>query len=315
MSLVIASQLEGSFNERLSAHPARPKVIGVPEERPWEAAAGADILLVRPSPAWRESRQAPRPAAWPGRLRWIYSSSSGVDFYPRWLLEGPPVSCGRGVASDEIAEYVVAAILAQAKDLESVRVRSRSDWKQSQLGRVRGSTVGVIGLGAIGSAVASRALALGARVTAVRRRKLASPIANVELLADIGGVIASADHLVLALPATDATHGLIDGPLLARAKPGAHLINIARGSVLDQRALIDALDFGPLAFATLDVTEPEPLPDGHPLYAHPKVRLTPHVSSNYLAVRQILFEKVSASFDRFLRGEAPADLVDPSEGY
>jgi phosphoglycerate dehydrogenase-like enzyme len=315
MSLVIASQLESAFNQLLSAHPARPIVIGVPEERPWEAAADADILLVRPSPAWREQRLAPRPATWPGRLRWIYSSSAGIDFYPRWLLDGPPVSCGRGVASDEIAEYVIAAILTQTKDLEAVRVRSRRDWKQSQLGRVRHSTVGIIGLGAIGRAVAERALALGAVVTAVRRRSLPSPIPNVQLLDDITEVVASADHLVLALPATDATRGLVDARLLAHARPGAHLINIARGSVLDQEALIAALDRGPLGFATLDVTEPEPLPEGHPLYSHPKVRLTPHVSSNYLAVRPILFEKVTASFDRFLRGEPPADLVDPSAGY
>jgi phosphoglycerate dehydrogenase-like enzyme len=315
VNLVIASQLEGAFNERLSAHPAGPTVIDVPEERPWEAAADADILLVRPTPAWREHRLMPRPRLWPGRLRWIYSSSSGVDFYPRWLLDGPPVSSGRGVAADEIAEYVLAAILAQAKNLEAVRVRTRQDWKQSQLGRVRGSTVGIIGLGAIGSAVADRALNLGARVTAVRRRKLASPVPNVHLFEDIADVIGSADHLVLALPATDATRGLIGRRLFACAKPGAHLINIARGSVLDQEALVEALDRGPLGFATLDVTEPEPLPDGHPLYHHPKVRLTPHVSSNYLAVRQILFDKVSAGLERFLRGEAPIDQVDPREGY
>jgi len=315
MSFVIASQLEGTFNDQLSAHPARPTVIGVSEERPWEAASQADVLLVRPSPAWREHRLVPRPADWPGRLRWIYSASSGIDFYPPWLLEGPPVSCGRGVASDEIAEYVIAAILTQTKDLEAVRARSREQWKQARLGRVRGSTVGIVGLGAIGSAVADRALSLGARVTAVRRRNLPSTILGVELLSDTESVVASADHLVLSLPATASTRALIDAKLLARAKPGAHLINIARGSIIDQEALIQALDNGPLAFATLDVTDPEPLPEGHPLYTHPKVRLTPHVSSNYQAVRQVLLDKVSANLSRFVRGEPLADLVDPAAGY
>ncbi len=315
MSFVIASQFESAFNDQLSAHPARPTVIGVSEERPWEAAAEADVLLVRPSPAWREHRLAPRPANWPGRLRWIYSGSSGIDFYPPWLLEGPPVSCGRGVASDEIAEYVIAAILAQAKDLEAVRAHSRSQWKQARLGRVRGSTVGIVGLGAIGAAVADRALALGARVTATRRRPLPSPVLGVELLSDIAAVVASADHLVLSLPATHSTRALVDGKLLALAKPGAHLINIARGSIVDQAALIRALDQGPLAFATLDVTEPEPLPEGHPLYVHPKVRLTPHVSSNYQAVRQVLFDKVSENLTRFVRGEPLGDLVDKAAGY
>jgi len=119
----------------------------------------------------------------------------------------------------------------------------------------------------------------------------------------------------LSLPATASTRALIDAKLLARAKPGAHLINIARGSIIDQEALIQALDNGPLAFATLDVTDPEPLPEGHPLYTHPKVRLTPHVSSNYQAVRQVLLDKVSANLSRFVRGEPLADLVDPKAGY
>jgi phosphoglycerate dehydrogenase-like enzyme len=152
-------------------------------------------------------------------------------------------------------------------------------------------------------------------VTAVRRRSLPSTIPGVELLADIADVVESADHLVLSLPATASTRALFDARLLSRAKPGAHLINIARGSIVDQSALLHALDQGPLGFATLDVTDPEPLPEGHPLYTHPKVRLTPHVSSNYQAVRQVLFEKVSENLSRFARGEPLGDLVDPAAGY
>jgi phosphoglycerate dehydrogenase-like enzyme len=315
MSLVIASQFEPGFNDGLRALPFEPTVIDLSDERPWEAANDADILLVRPSLAWRENRGLARPASWPGRLRWIYSGSVGVDFYPQWLLDAPLVSCGRGVASEEIADYVISAIYHHAKDLEAVRARSLAEWRQAPLGRVAGSTVGIIGLGAIGEAVARRALALGARVTATRRRPLPSGVDGVELLDDLRGVIASADHLVLALPATTATRNLIDDELLALAKPGAHLINIARGSVIDQEALIRALDAGHLGFATLDVTEPEPLPADHPLWIHPKVRLTPHVSSNYTLVRDALFEKVAANLDRFARGEVPLDLVDRQAGY
>ena len=117
------------------------------------------------------------------------------------------------------------------------------------------------------------------------------------------------------MPATAETRGLIGARLLARAKPNAHLINVARGSVVDQEALIAALDAGQLDFATLDVTEPEPLPEGHPLYTHPRVRLTPHVSSNYLLVRHRLSEKVADDLGRFARGEAPNDIVDPARGY
>jgi phosphoglycerate dehydrogenase-like enzyme len=315
MSLIIASQLEEGFNAGLRALAVRPTVIGVPEDRPWEAAASADILLVRPSPAWRAARQHPRPDGWPGRLQWLHSASAGIDFYPHWMLEVPAVSCGRGVASDEIADYVIAAIYAHAKNLDAVRARSLAEWKQSPLGRVAGSTVGIVGLGSIGQAVARRALGLGADVVAFRRRQLPSPVDGARLLDDLGAVVAAADHLVLALPATAATRHLIDAALLARAKPTAHLINIARGSVLDQTALVEALDADRLAFATLDVTEPEPLPADHPLWTHPRVRLTPHVSSNYTTVRHLLFEKVVASLDRFVRGEAPNDLVDVVAGY
>jgi phosphoglycerate dehydrogenase-like enzyme len=130
------------------------------------------------------------------------------------------------------------------------------------------------------------------------------------LLDTLQAVVASADHLLLSLPATDATRSLIDAAVLAQAKPTAHIINVARGSVLDQHALVAALDQGRLGFATLDVTEPEPLPADHPLWNHPRVRLTPHVSSNYTAVRQVLFDKITADLERFIRGEPPSDIVD-----
>jgi phosphoglycerate dehydrogenase-like enzyme len=315
MSLVIASQLEEGFNEALRDLPARPEVIAVPEARPWEAAASADVLLARPSPAWREARRTPPPALWPGRLQWLHSASAGVDFYPDWMLSVPAVSCGRGVASDEIADYVIAAIYSHAKNLEAVRARSLAEWRQAPLGRVAGSTVGVLGFGSIGQAVARRAIALGAEVVAARRRPLPSPVEGVRLAADVREVTAAADHLVLALPATAQTRTLVDAELLSYARPTAHLINIGRGAVLDQQALLEALDAGRLAFATLDVTEPEPLPEGHPLWTHPRVRLTPHVSSNYTNVRHVLFRKVAASLERFVRGEAPDDLVDVQAGY
>jgi phosphoglycerate dehydrogenase-like enzyme len=316
MSLVIASQMEEAFDADLRAHTSRPTIIKPSEAEPWAAADDADILLIRPTPAWRGNRHIPRPKAWPGKLRWVYSASAGVDFYPRWLLDAPLVTCGRGVASDEIADYVIAAIYLQAKDLEAVRARSLAEWRQSPLGRVGGATVGILGLGAIGLAVARRALALGCRVTAARRRKhLPSPVEGVELLDDAASVVASADHLLLALPSTDATRGLVDADLLGRAKPTAHLINVGRGAVLDQTALLAALDAGQLGFATLDVTEPEPLPADHPLWTHPKVRLTPHISANYTQTRGALFDKVTSDLDRFLRGEAPSDIVDPVAGY
>jgi len=315
VSLVIASQLEEGLNEQLRTHVSAPKVIAVSAERPWEAANDADLLLIAPSLEWRQLKNIACPPEWPGRLKWVYSASVGIDFYPAWVLQAPLVTCGRGVASAEIADYVIAAIYAHAKNLDAVSVHRPSEGRSAPLGRIAGTTLGIVGLGAIGAAAAQRALALGMRVTATRRRRLPSPITGVELLDTLEAVVSSADHLLLALPATDATRSLIDAAALAHAKPAAHILNVARGSVLDQNALVAALDAGRLGFATLDVTEPEPLPASHPLWNHPRVRLTPHVASNYKAVRQVLLDKISADLDRFIRGESPSDIVDIVAGY
>lgn len=314
MSLIIASQLEPDFNRSLRLHPSGPTLIDVAENEPWAAAGEADILLVRPAPVWRQPAP-PRPDLWPGRLKWVYSASAGVDFYPDWLLEAPIVTCGRGVASEEIADYVIAAIYAHAKNLEAVTVRSREQWVNVPLGRVSGTTIGIVGLGAIGTAVARRGLALGAQVIGVRRTGAQPGISGVQHVADLETLVAEADHIVVAVPGTAQTRHLFDEALFARVKPGAHLINVARGSIIDQDALVHALDQGRLGFATLDVTDPEPLPEGHALYSHSRVRLTPHISSNHLAVRHRLLEKMSNDLSRFVRGERPTDIVDPARGY
>ena len=159
MSFVIASQLERATNAILANHASRPTFIMAPERDPWSIARQADVLIVRPTPAWRNAPRDVVPPGWPGRLRWVFSCSVGVDFYPGWLLDGPPVSCARGTASEEIADYVIAAMYARAKDLSNAAVRSPQDWRYRELGRVVDSTVGVIGLGAIGTAVARRAAA------------------------------------------------------------------------------------------------------------------------------------------------------------
>lgn len=331
MSLVIASQLEPEHNAALARHPLRPRVIAASEEEPWRAADEADVLVVRPSPVWREAGRAPVPAPWPGRLRWVCSASAGVDFYPAWLFEAPLVTCARGTASEEIADYVVGALYRQAKDLDGAVARGPQEWRYRPLGQVLGSTVGLIGLGAIGTAVARRALALGARVVAVRRSGGGgsgsgangsgangsgfSLVPGVEVVERVEDVVAQADHIVVAVPATPATRHLVNADLLARARPGAHLVNVARGSVVDQEALLAALDAGQLGFATLDVTEPEPLPAGHRLYTHPRVRLTPHLASNYTLARDKLLAKILADITRFGAGERPSDVVEPARGY
>ena len=316
MSFVIASQLEPAINDVIAGHASRPQVIAAPDNEPWSIAPDADVLIIRPTPAWRNAPRDAAPPGWPGRLRWVFSCSVGVDFYPDWLLEGPLVSCARGTASEEIADYVIAAIYARAKDIGGAAVHSPQDWRYRELGRVVGSTIGVIGLGAIGTAVARRAAALGARVLAVRRSRSGMVgVIGVEMKDSVADVVREADHIVIAVPATAETRHLFDTTLFAKVKRGAHLINVARGSVVDQDALLAALDSGALSFATLDVTEPEPLPEGHPFYTHPAVLVTPHISANYIVARGKLVEKILSELSRFAYGEQPADLVDRLRGY
>ena len=146
-------------------------------------------------------------------------------------------------------------------------------WKHSMLGMVRDTTLGIVGVGPIGLALATKALALGMRVQALRRSDTALPVPGIERATSLGAMFAQCDHVVLAAPATRETQHMVNAEVLAQAKRGLHLINIGRGALIDQEALLIALDAGAIARATLDVTEPEPLPASHWLIGH--LRLHP----------------------------------------
>jgi phosphoglycerate dehydrogenase-like enzyme len=169
-------------------------------------------------------------------------------------------------------------------------------------------------LGGIGTAVAARALAFGMSVTAVRRSPGPSPIEVVEL-ATREGVLRDADHLVLTAPATVDTRHLIGPNTIDQLKSGVHLVNIARGSLIDQDALRQALDSGRIARATLDVCEPEPLPEGHWLFSHPGVRLTGHLSWSSPVGLEPLIQAFLDNLNRFVQGQPLAGVVDASERY
>jgi phosphoglycerate dehydrogenase-like enzyme len=163
--------------------------------------------------------------------------------------------------------------------------------------------------------VAHRVRAFDARVRAVRRRPDQPPIPGVEVVTDLDELLGTADHLVLAAPATPATIGLLDEAAFASVRPGLHLVNIARGSLIDQDALRGALDDERVARATLDTVDPEPLPAGHWMYTHPRVKLSAHVS--WVSPRA--FDRMLAAFAENLRcyvsGERLEGVVDAEEGY
>ncbi len=242
--------------------------------------------------------------------------SSGIDFYPRWFFDGPPVTTARGTASQAIAEFVLATIFAHAKRLPDIWIHDAQHWQMSPLATVQGGTVGIFGFGSIGQAVAQKALALGAQVVAVRRQASTKPpVSGVTFAADIGELVRQTDHLVLAAPATAATRHIVDRALLKHAKPGLHLINVARGSLIDDEAVLEALDDELIDAASLDVTEPEPLPAGHPFYTHPRVRLSPHTSAIGPHNTAELARKFARNFEAFSAGAELEDLVDIRQGY
>lgn len=313
-TLTIASQLDAPVNqavrERLAQRYPGIKLVEVPTGVPSDVPPEATILFARPINI--RGYQAPimPPPGWPYGLKWIQLISSGLDAYPAWLFDEVPVATARGSASDIIAEFVLASVFAYNKRLPELW-KQDADWHLTELVPVSGQTLGILGFGAIGSCLAQKAQALGLRVVALRHSDTPFGIAGVEAAQDIHELFALSDHLVLAAPLSPATRHIVNAEVLASAKPGLHLINIARGGLVDQQALLDALDKGQLGLASLDVTEPEPLPDGHPLYSHPRVRLTPHTSAISTNRAEILSGVLLDNLERYLRGQPLLNLAQP----
>jgi phosphoglycerate dehydrogenase-like enzyme len=232
------------------------------------------------------------------------------------MYEGRTVTCARGASAIPISEFVLAAMLAFEKRMPDVWLDEPPEhWNFARLGGLHGRHLGLVGLGGIGAAIAERAVPFGMRVRATRRTDAPSPVPGVEVVPSIDDLLETSDHLVLAAPATARTQHLLDAATFERVKPGLHLVNIARGSLVDQDALRAALDDGRVARATLDTVTPEPLPDGHWLYAHPRVRVSAHVSWASPAGFDTALDLFVDNLVRRARGAPLLHVVDPDEGY
>ena len=249
-------------------------------------------------------------------VAWTHVLGAGVDGFPFDALGDRVLTCSRGAAAVAIAEWVLAVMLAFEKSLpESWIDAPPARWNTASLGTLAGRTVGLVGLGAIGAEVARRVLAFDAKVAAVRRTRAPSSVAGVELVGDLHELLARADHVVIAAPATAGTHQLMDAQAFAALKPGAHLVNVARGSLVDQSALRGALHDGRVARASLDTVTPEPLPPGHWLYEHPAVRLSPHISWSAPSTMSRTLDIFVENLRRFRQGAPLCGLVDPVARY
>jgi phosphoglycerate dehydrogenase-like enzyme len=298
-------------NQRLTNHPARPQVT-VLEGAAWDVPVEAEALFTFQT-HWRQAPKE-KPAGWPFNLKWIQVGSAGVDTFPVWAYEVPLITRGRGVQAPMIGEYVIGAIFAHEKQFWDARVRERAKWQPTMLGAVSGKTLGIAGFGAIGAEVARLGLALGMKIVALTRSSKVE-MDGVETVGDLDTLMAVSDHLVIAMPQTPQTERIFNAQRFEKSKPGLHVINVARGILIDDEALVHAIDAGKIAAATLDVTAPEPPPEGHPFYSHPRIRLTSHVSGGSEDADERLALYLAKNLEDYLAGKPVTGAVEYGRGY
>ncbi len=260
-------------------------------------------------------------------LRWAHTGSAGVGaaLYPEMLASDVVLTNSAGIMGAPIAETVIAMALyfARGLDLALASVRERRWLKDaiyeptSPVRELGGATMGIVGYGGVGREVGARARALGMRLLATKRTPGPAPEGGELLLGDAGlrRLLAESDYVALTLPGTRATKALIGREQLALMKPGAVLINIARGSIVDEPALIEALREGRLRGAGLDVFAREPLPPESPLWEMPNVLVTPHVSAVSPLYWQRQTELIVENVARYLAGRPLLNVVDKARGY
>ena len=214
-----------------------------------------------------------------------------------------------------IAEYVLAQVLSVLHPIELQRRQQRDRvWKVTPFREIAQTHWLIVGFGAIGSELATRVKAFGATTTVVRRRPAVSAsVDRAGVTADLPSLLPDADIIVIACALTEETAGMVDASFLAAVRPGSILVNIARGGLIDDDALIAALDDGRLEAAVLDVFHEEPLPRDNPLWSHPRVRLTPHTSfagnGGPARWQQLFLDNIA----RYVRGEPLDREVDPAD--
>ena len=272
----------------------------------------ADVLVC--SGLWRNDLPAIAP-----RLRFVQSASAGTDQYDRAVLKaaGIRLASGQGINANAVSEHAIAQILAilrripEARDNQAKRVwRGMMGDFAKREDEAGGKTVLVVGLGRIGGRIARLCKAFGMKVIGVRRDVAggAEGADEVHSFRDFASLVPRADFVVLACPLTDETRGLVDAAALAAMKPTAHLVNVARGRVVDEPALIAALQAGRIRGAALDVTSEEPLPADSPLWAMPNVLITPHTGGETHMYEDNVLDLMVENIARLQRGET--DLVN-----
>lgn len=242
------------------------------------------------------------------KVQWVHTTSAGVEkiLFPELIASSVPLTNGRGVFKDALAEFALGAILFFAKDFRRlVRDQQAQHWEHFDVEWVRGKTLGVIGYGEIGRETARLAEAIGMKILAKRR-------SGQEKLHDI---LAASDYVVVSTPLTDETRGMIGDAELRAMKRTAVIINIGRGPVIVEQALIAALTENRIRGAALDVFDEEPLPKNHAFYQLDNVLLSPHSADHTAGWAESAVQVFVDNFERFRKGEPLLNIVDKKAGY
>lgn len=249
-------------------------------------------------------------------LRWVQIGYAGVNgpYWRRYAERGVTVTNSH-VTAVPIAEFVLRSVLDHYQDVAALdRLRAERAWRAHEFREVHGTRWLVAGLGAIGGEIASRARAFGAHVTGIRRHPSGDePVDQMVGRADLAGVLPRSDVVVLCLPETPETVGYVGATELAAMRDDTVLVNVGRGSAIEEAALLASLEDGRPEVAVLDVVATEPLPPEHPLWTHPRVRLTPHTSAAGFGRRRRAAELFAANLARWMAGEPLRHVVPPDE--
>lgn len=260
------------------------------------------------------------PARLPDSVRWVQLPYAGVE---PWLAAGlvddrRVWTSAAGAYAGTVAEHATLLLLAGVRGLaEQARATSwRVGENHARVGTLYGSTVAIVGCGGIGRAMIPLLTAFGAQVLAVTRSGVPVPGAAETVAASrTAEVWSRADHFVIAAPATADTVHLVDADTLARMKPTAWIVNVARGTLIDTEALVRALRDNTIGGAALDVTDPEPLPAGHPLWTLSNALITPHIANPPMGLTRALAAHVTTNVQRFAAGDQLLAVIDTERGY
>ena len=274
-------------------------------------AAGGRIAPLHEADAlvWLDSNPDSLPDALPEHVRWVQLPSAGVENWLPRLDEKRVWTSAAGAYGRPVAEHALALMLAGARRLADCARADR--WTDPPVRPLDGSTVVIVGIGGIGRELVGLLAPLDVEVLAVTRRGRDGTLPVDRL----GEALPAAHHVVLAAPATADTRHLIGAGELDAMRDDAWLVNVARGALVDTDALVAALAAGSIAGAALDVTDPEPLPDGHPLWREPRALITPHVANPDVTLRHYLAPHVRQNVVRFAHGDDLLSVVDAVAGY